>query len=56
MANYHHATYTPTKDEMAEAWVYMQYAESVAGEDIAKAQAANFFAEERSPARNVDRG
>jgi len=44
MAHYHHATYTPTEEEMREAWIYMQYAESVAGVEIGKVQAANFFA------------
>ena len=37
-------TYTPTEAEMREAWIYMQYAESVADEPIANVQASNFFA------------
>lgn len=44
MADCWYVTYTPTGEEMREAWVYMQHMESVAGEKIAKVQAANFFA------------
>lgn len=41
---YWYADYTPPEADMREAWVYMQYAEGVAGEAIATQQAANFFA------------